>query len=135
MSYSNKKQAKGPPHVQLLWSMLNGKAYRCLPPSAAKALPFFIGKIKKSPANPERYDLDFSFTYREGRRLGFAFSTFFKIIQDLVSFGFIDPVDKGGLKSNCKSCSVFRLSRRWEAYGTDKFESSNWKCFIPKASE
>jgi hypothetical protein len=134
MGWQKKKNNlnKLPPFVALTWSLLNGKAYKDLPPSAAKALPYFLGKVKSNPNNPNRYWVEFSFSYTEANKLGFAFGTFSKIIQDLVSFGFIDPIDKGGLRSECKSCSVFKLSRRWELYGTNSFELLDWKCFIPK---
>jgi hypothetical protein len=77
--------------------------------------------------------LEFTFSYKEGERYGFAPATFSKIIQDLVRFGFIDPVDKGGLRGDCKSYNLFKLSKRWEEYGTTNFESLEWRCFVPKA--
>jgi len=46
--------------------------------------------------------------------------------------GFIDPFDKGGLKSDGKSYNWFRLSRRWEKYGKEGFETIEWICFQPK---
>lgn len=121
-----------PPFVPLLWSLLNSKAYRELPPSAAKALPYFMGKVKRRYNEPDRYEQLFPFPYSEGDRYGFARATFSKIISNLVSVGFIDPIDKGGLRGDSKSCNVFKLSRRWEVYGTNQFHSLEWKCFIPK---
>ena len=119
-------------YVPLIWNMLNHKAYKKLPPSSAKALPYFLGKVKLWFDKPERYSQEFHFSYSEGKRLEFASSTFSKIIQDLVSYGFIDPVDKGGLRGCGRSFSIFKLSMRWEDYGTDKFKSINWKCFSPR---
>ena len=131
-----KRRRKGknglPPFVPLTWDMLNGLAYKNLPASAAKGLPYFLGKVKRRYDDPERYSDVFHFPYSEGKRLGFALATFSKVIQDLVRFGFVDPVDKGGLRSDCKSYNLFRLSRRWEAYPTSHFEPLEWRCFIPK---
>ncbi len=127
-----RKGGKYPPFVALFWEVLNSRAYKELPPSSAKALPYFLGKVKCGYHDPQRYLEVFSFPYAEGERLGFAPATFFVIIQALVRFGFVDPVDKGGLRSDCKSYSLFKLSRRWEAYATSNFESLEWKCFIPK---
>lgn len=50
----------------------------------------------------------------------------------MVSFGFIDPIDKGGLRSDCKSSNFFCLSTRWKEYGKTGFQFVNWKCFLPK---
>ncbi len=115
--------------------MLNSKAYHHLPFSAAKALPFFLGKVKRNLNDPQRYVDTFPFSYKEGRRYGFAYSTFSTVIQILVASGFIDPVDKGGLRGASKSCNQFKLSQRWEDFGTEKFISNNWKCFTPKERE
>jgi hypothetical protein len=123
---------KLPPFVALLWKVLNGPAYKSLPASAAKALPYFLGKVKMSPEDPERYDQAFEFSYREGRKTGFALATFSKVIQDLVKYGFIDPFDRGGLRGDCKSSNKFMLSKRWEAFGQEQFKQRDWKSFHPQ---
>jgi hypothetical protein len=91
-----------PPFVALLWEMLNSWAYKELNSSAAKALLYFLGKFKGVYSDPQRYKLAFPFSYSEAERLGFASSTFSRVIRELVRKGFIDPVDKGGLKSDAK---------------------------------
>lgn len=121
-----------PPFVALTWEILNSKAYKDLPPSSSKALPYFLGKVKRPYKDPERYSDTFHFSYSEGKRLGFSYGTFSKVIQDLVRFGFIDPIDKGGLRGDCKSYNIFKLSKRWNSYGTENFISLDWRCFIPK---
>ena len=126
------KSGRLPPFVPLVWELLNSQAYKKLQPSAAKALPYFLGKVKRCDNDPERYLDAFHFSYSEGKRLGFAFATFSKVIRDLIWFGFIDPVDKGGLRGDCKSYNVFKLSRRWKEYGAPNFEPLDWRCFIPK---
>lgn len=132
MLKGRRRNDKLPPFVPLTWEMLNSRAYKNLPPSSAKALPYFLGKVKRKHNDFQRYRDTFEFPYRYGNRLGFALGTFSKIIQDLVRFGFIDPVDKGGLRGDCKSSNVFRLSKRWEGYGAANFETLDWRCFIPK---
>lgn len=113
------------------WALLNHAAYTKLKPSAAKALPLFLGKPKKSYVDPEFYDTTFSFSYKEGKKHGFALSTFANCIRNLMSLGFIDPVDKGGLRGDSKSSNKFRLSRRWEKYGTPEFKDEDWDTFVP----
>src|SRR5208283_3666439 len=123
---------KHPPFVAITWDMLNSKAYEEVTYSAAKALPYFLGKCKRHFYDPQRYRLEFSFSYSEGKRYGFSPSTFSKVIQELVRKGFIDPVDKGGLRSDGKSYNLFRLSQRWQKYGKNDFEHIDWKCFEPR---
>jgi hypothetical protein len=115
----------------LPWEMLNHPAYTKLPSSASKALPFFLGKPKKPRHDPEFYATTFSFSFREGGRHGFANGTFAKCIRDLMTNGFIDPVDKGGLRGDGKSCNKFKLSRRWEKFGTPEFIPVSWPEFQP----
>jgi hypothetical protein len=129
-----KNGGRFPPFVALLWDLLNGPAYKSLPASAAKALPYFLGKVKLPPKDPERYKQSFEFSYREGRKMGFAPATFSKIIQNLVRYGFIDPADKGGLRGDCRSSNKFMLSKRWECFGLETFKLSEWKSFRPALS-
>ncbi|MFA4918117.1 MAG: hypothetical protein WC581_02580 [Thermodesulfovibrionales bacterium] len=121
-----------PPFVPLTWEMLNSKAYKDLKYAPAKALPFFLGKIKISYNDPQRYSIEISFSYSEGNKYGFASATFSRVIKELIYKGFIDPIDKGGLRSDGKSLSLFTLSERWKRYGKDDFQLIEWKCFIPK---
>lgn len=125
---------KLPPFVALTWEMLNSMAYKELRYASAKALPYFLGKFKGSYHDPQRYLSSFSFSYSEAKTYRFSSATFSKIIQELVAKGFIDPVDKGGLRSNGKSYNLFKLSERWKDYGKPDFKSLNWKCFLPRLS-
>jgi hypothetical protein len=132
---SRSKRAKDkrlPPFVALPWDMLNGKAYQSLKYSAAKALPYFWGKLHVPFNDPAQYETDIHFPYAEGKRYGFSPGTFSKIIQELIAKGFIDPVDKGGLRGHGKSYNVFRISRRWEKLGTSAFQPRDWRCFVPR---
>jgi hypothetical protein len=132
MSGKRHRDNKLPPFVALPWDMLNSKAYKELQPSAAKALPYFLGKVKLNPKDYQRYNQDFSFCYKEAIKYGFATTTFYRIICELMSKGFIDGYDKGGLKSDCHSYNLFKLSRRWEQYGRPDFKVMTWETFQPK---
>lgn len=128
-----KNSKKLSPFVALPWDMLNSKAYRDLPHAAAKALPFFLGKVKCGGYNDlNRYETIFVFPYSEAERLGFSRATFARVIRDLVGTGFIDPVDKGGMKSEGLTKSYFRLSHRWTDFGKEHFQALDWRCFQPK---
>jgi hypothetical protein len=126
------KGNKLPPFVAMTWEVLNSKAFRSLNFSSGKALPFFLGKVKSNYRDSQRYLISFSFSYKEAGRYGFAPATFSNVIRELVQKGFLDPVDKGGLRGDGKSYNLFRLSQRWLDYGSAEFKEIDWKCFIPK---
>ena len=121
-----------PPFVPLPWVMLNHKAYKELPFAASKALPYFLGKVKMDFHDPNRLTAEFSFSYKEAKSLGFALATFSKVITDLIKYGFLDPIDKGGLRGDCKSNNLFCLSERWKLFGQPDFRFVDWKCFLPR---
>ncbi|HOE17153.1 MAG TPA: hypothetical protein PLX02_05545 [Syntrophorhabdaceae bacterium] len=127
------KKNKLPPFVALPWIILNSQAYKDLPFSAAKALPYFLGneETRKVAYNdPSRYDIPFAFKYSDAERFGFARRTFHQIISDLMKFGFIDPVTKGGKKGCGFTKSKFKLSLRWKQHGTPEFiEIRKWEHF------
>jgi hypothetical protein len=138
-----KTKDDNPPWVSVFWDILNSATYRDLNHAAGKCLPYFLGKVKiKNYNNAERYEEVFKFSYAEAKRYGFAPGTFFKIIQELISKGFIDPEEKGGLKSGwtnkdeknnaTRGSNHFKLSKRWQKYGQPDFESLDWKQFFPK---
>jgi len=113
--------------------MLNHPAYKKLPSSAAKALPFFLGKVKVNGNDAERFRTVFDFSYTEAEACGFSRGSFGKILTDLMDHGFIDPIAKGGLRGLGKSSSKFILSRRWENYGAAEFMEMTWKQIIFKS--
>jgi len=116
----------------MTWTLLNSKSFQALPYAAAKALPYFFGKVKMPHNNPEKYSADFHFSYPEAKGYGFPSATFAKVIKMLIAFGFIDPIEKGGLRGYRTGYNVFRLSRRWEKFGTNDFETMDWETFMPK---
>jgi hypothetical protein len=135
MSYAKRKKngVRLPPFVPMIWDMLNHNAYRALPVSAAKALPYFLGKVKtKGLRDPSRYSTAFSFSYREAHILGYARGTHHRNICVLMEHSFIDPHCKGGMKSMGYSVSQFKLSMRWLQFGTPEFKIIRWETFLPK---
>ncbi len=130
MSRNRKKTNRLPSFVALTWELLNSKAYIDLTHAAKGALPYFLGKIKSHGL--DRFDSNFSFSYSEAKRFGFARATFHRIICELIEKGLIDPVDRGGLRGAGGSYSYFKLSERWRRYGENDFVESCWRTFLPK---
>lgn len=120
---------KLPPFVAITREMLNSKAYRDLPPSAAKILPFFLDKVRVNYHDPSRHTTTFTFPYSEARKLGYGKTTFYKILKALMRKGFIDPVSKGGLRGFGLTKSSFNLSQRWKKYGGFDFKEVLWECY------
>ena len=127
------RRGKGPPFVAVPYEILNNSAFKLLPMSAKSALPYFLGKPKIFFTEAEYLTTKFSFSYREASKYGYARGTFHRIIVALVSYGFIDPVDKGGLRGFGKSTSLFKLSKRWREFGTPNFQRIEWSEFKPRA--
>ncbi len=125
----SRRPSKLPPFVALTWEMLNHPAYIRLPASAKGMLPYFIGKVRAGVREPAHYTTRFDFTYSEALRYGCARRTFFNVIDALVLHGFIDPVEKGGLRGTGQSSSMFRLSSRWKKYGAAGFQQVSWSQF------
>lgn len=124
---------KGPPFAMILTEVVKSEAYRKLSPSAAKALPIFIIKTGEvhclNPKDAAWTRSVFGLTYTEAEKYGITRPTFFRVLQNLMSFGFLDPVEKGGRRSDGRSCSKFRHSNRWRDYGKPGFEDVRWKGF------
>jgi hypothetical protein len=117
------------PFVPMFWDTLHSKAYKALPPSTAKLLPYFLGKVQINPKHPEYYKMTFSFTYSEALVYGCSRRTFYGVVSALVQYGFLDPVKRGGLRGMNMSSSIFRLSNRWKQYGNAFFVEMRWDTF------
>ena len=134
-SKGTKQLNRLPPFVPLPWELLNHRAYIELPFAASKTLPYFLGKVKKPYNDPQKNLIEFYFSYPEAEKLGFSSGTHSKVIRDLISHGFVDPVDRGGLRGCGKSYSKFKLSLRWQKYGTEDFHEIEWRCFLPRRNK
>ena len=135
MNKKKRNKFKSTPFVALTWELLNSKAFMQLPRSAAKILPYFLGKAKMDFRDPSRYETMFPFTYSEARKYGFSKSTFSMALRDLMKLGFVDPVSKGGLRGTGLTSSMFKLSRRWEDFGKASFKEISWECFLGKQGQ
>jgi hypothetical protein len=127
------RQPKGKvrPYVMLRLDLLNHRAYKELPASPARVLPYFIAKVKVPFWDPEYYRTEFQFPYAEAIHYGCPRRTFSGVIKALVKNGFLDPVKKGGRRCFAGlGPSVFRLSKRWELYGNVAFEEVEWEFVV-----
>lgn len=123
-SKRSRDRPKSPPFVMMPWELLNSSAFVSLSPSAAKALPYFLGKQGKAyKREKEDFRGVFEFSYAEAKRLGFATRTFSRIIIELVEKGFLIMAGYGGLRGFCKSFNKFELSDRWRKFGQPDFEA------------
>lgn len=127
-----RQKNKLPPFVAIDWKILNSDAFKVLSGSSGKALPYFLGKPKKRFNDASFYDVTFEYTHREAQRNGFSSRSHTRVIIQLVECGFIDPIDKGGLRGKGKSANKFRISKRWINYGRVEFQALSWLEFQPK---
>ena len=99
-------------------NLLLSIAFRDLQPSAAILLLHLL-RIDKMLAwkNGDAYAGQFNLTFSEAETLGLARPTVMRAIQDLEKRGFVDVVVRGGLKSQRKSSSVYRISENWRTCG------------------
>lgn len=127
----DKQKLALPPFVPMTWTLLNSKAYKDLTFAARAMLPYFIGKPNINIRSDLYLKTEFSISYREALSYGCSTRTFTRVISDLMRKGFIDPVDKGGLRGWGLSCNVFRMSDRWKQYSTKGFIEIEWHSFLP----
>lgn len=112
-----KHRERLPPFVPLEMLMLDSPAYVDLTGNAAKLLTYFIRScVRAKRGKPDTTTL-FGLTYTEAGKLGFCRRTFHNAMKDLVSHGFIDQVEIGGLRGAGHSNSQYRLSIRWLSWG------------------
>jgi hypothetical protein len=124
-----KKRYKIKRFVALRWDMLNHKSYIDLPPNAKGMLPYFLGKVKIPFTDPTYYHAEFSLTYSEAEKYGCSRRTFYRVIECLISHGLIDPIRKGGRNGGRDLQSIFRISTRWQSYGTAVYRKITWAEF------
>ena len=125
MARGRERKNKLPPFVALTWELLNSKAYKDLTPTAKGVLPYFLGKIKRPLQDPQYYQENFIFPYAEAVKLGYAKKTFYRAINSLYQFGFVDIIEIGGLRGSGKTSSKFKLANRWKGYGLFSFQKAD----------
>ncbi len=111
--------------VALTFKMIESDAYKRLTEAGLKTLVLFLKKVRTyHPV--ERYEYQFPFTFPEAKKNGISNSSFDRALTQLVELGFIDCTVKGGIRSDGKSYSYYRLSKRWKDYGTPSFQK-RWR--------
>ncbi len=130
---NGRKKFKG---MFLAADLLESNAYRSLSHMARTVLIEFMKRriIVKAPNNNGFYGkLDIQnngkiiFTYNEAKNLYKISSRSFKMcLAELVEKGFIDIADQAPAGYG-KLPSKYAISKRWENYGTDRFETAEMR--------
>ena len=111
-------------------SLLRADAFRSLSGTAKTVLFDFLmkRKIKGVKVHGRKVPMilnngEIVYSYAEAEQKGIPRSTFMRALDELVAKGFIDIAwsGSGGKKGDV---SLYGLSDRWIAYGTDKFKSA-----------
>ena len=118
---------KPPAYIQLPYKVVNSEAYKELKHAARGILPQMYGKARYRHDDPNIYERVFEFSYREAKRFKYSSSTYYEAMSDMRKRGFIDKVRQGGSHGEHKATNLYRLSRRWELFGTDEFLESDQK--------
>lgn len=105
--------------IAVTYDLLKSAAYRQLGGADLKVLLYAMQKVKGY--GHERYETQFAFTYAEAKRYGIPNSTFFRSMSRLHELGFIDVYDRGGLRCDQRTPTLYKLSKRWEHYNTPQF--------------
>ncbi len=108
--------------VPLSYKMLDSAAFRELSEAAMRVLFHCYRKTNKKDTN--RFKVIFMLPYSVAKMdLNMSASVFTRAIRQLQRLGFIDFYKPGGKwGSKNEGPSGYRLSERWEAWGTPQFE-------------
>jgi hypothetical protein len=122
MARRDKKRGFLRPYVKGSWvpiedDLLLSTAFRNLQPSAAILL-LHLHRIDKKLAwmGGDSYCGEFNLTFSEAETLGLSRGTMMRAVQDLAERGFIEIVVKGGLRSQGRTSSVYRIVERWRTF-------------------
>ena len=123
MARRSRKKGFLRPYVKGSWvpiedDLLLSNAFRDLQPSAVILL-LHLHRIDKVLAwkGGDGYNDEFNLTFTEAERLGLSRATTMRAVQDLVKKGFIEIVVQGGLRSQGRTSSVYRVAERWRTWG------------------
>lgn len=109
-----KLKLKLPPFVPIFLKELDSPAFHKLNGNSAKLYCYLKRACSRAAGNkPANSVTVFGFSYAEGERYGFARQTFRRAISELAGNGFIELVEKGGLRGAGGVCSKYRLSNVW----------------------
>ena len=122
MARRDKKRGYLRSHVKGSWlpiedDLLLSNAFRELQPSAVILL-LHLHRIDKMLAwkGGDSYGGEFNLTFTEAEKLGLSRGTTMRAVQDLAQHGFIEIVVKGGLRSQGRTSSVYRIVERWRTF-------------------
>jgi len=105
--------------VPLTFEELDSVAYISLAGNSAKVY-CYLKRAARTAAyknSTHERDIQFDFTYSEAKRCGFSESTFIRAIKELWSKGFIDIVERGGLRGHGRTNSRYKITNLWKSYG------------------
>ena len=122
MARKDKKRGFLRPYVKGSWvpiedDLLLSNAFRDLQPSAVILL-LHLHRIDKMLAwkGGDTYGGGFNMTFTEAETLGLSRGTMMRAVQDLATRGFVEIVVKGGLRSQGRTSSVYRIIERWRTF-------------------
>ena len=116
-----RKKKSGPPFIQMFHYMIKSDAWQDLSCHARTA--YLEIAVKHNGYNTG----NLSYTFKEASKIMHR-NTYAKVLNELVSHGFIDIVRSGGLN---KECNIIALTHRWKKYGTPYFEEGKRTVFNP----
>jgi len=111
-----KQRIKLCPFVPIYLAELDSPAYQALSGNSAKLYTYLKRACSRAACNKPANEVTiFGFTYSEAERYGFARHTFIRMIRELIDAGFLELVEKGGLRGAGGVCSKYRLSKVWSS--------------------
>ena len=114
MSRHAKVKVKLCPFVPVFLAEMDSPAFHQLSGNSAKLYVYLKRSCSRAAGNKPANEVTvFGFSYTEAERYGFARRTFIRMIKELIEAGFIELVEKGGLRGCNGVCSKYRLSRVW----------------------
>jgi hypothetical protein len=123
MARGVRKKSYMRPYVKGSWvpiedDLLLSNAFRDLQPSAVILL-LHLHRIDKVLAwkGGDSYSSEFNLTFTEAEKLGLARGTMMRAVQELAKRGFIEIVVQGGLRSQGRTSSIYRVIERWRSWG------------------
>jgi len=125
MGNKRRGKEKAPPFVTLEYRVINVNAFTQMRHSSRGLLPYFLAKARYRHNDEDIYEKTIEFTYREAERYGYSSSTYYAAVEQLRKHGFIDKVRQGGSHGEYKASNLYRLSQRWQKYGSDEFVESD----------
>ena len=105
--------------VVLQRPLLKSLAFLSLSNTAKVAYSYFLYDKKSSHQD----EVILTFSQAKNFKVCQSQSTFTKIKRELVQYGFLDPLDGGGLNAP----AIFKVSNRWNRYGYEDFKELQYK--------